>query len=114
MGRLKLWDNKRENLENKSKQEVIMEESSKECTGPRGAVLPDMMMMRLHPTFLKKSNILLRKSFHYPPPKNLPWTASRKERIVNLLIGDPDAELREVVVAPSTNHKSNQKAIRPT
>ncbi|GFW95993.1 hypothetical protein TNCV_4174201 [Trichonephila clavipes] len=35
MGRLSgIWDYKRENLENKSKQEVIMEESSKEGTGP--------------------------------------------------------------------------------
>ncbi|GFY13072.1 hypothetical protein TNCV_666341 [Trichonephila clavipes] len=55
MGRLsgiRLWDYKRENLENKSKQEVFMEESSKEGTSPRGAVLPDMMMRMncRHPT----------------------------------------------------------------
>ncbi|GFS99436.1 hypothetical protein TNCV_35811 [Trichonephila clavipes] len=30
-----LWDYKRENLENKNKQEVIMEEILKERTGPR-------------------------------------------------------------------------------
>ncbi|GFX04113.1 hypothetical protein TNCV_3972621 [Trichonephila clavipes] len=40
-----LGDYKQENLENKSKQDVIMEESSKEGTGPRGAVSPDIMMM---------------------------------------------------------------------
>ncbi|GFS60461.1 hypothetical protein TNCV_947081 [Trichonephila clavipes] len=34
----RLWDYKRANLENKSKQEVIMEEFSKEGAGPRGAV----------------------------------------------------------------------------
>ncbi|GFV06710.1 hypothetical protein TNCV_1611231 [Trichonephila clavipes] len=33
-----LWDYKQENLENKSKKRVIMEESSNEGTGPRGAV----------------------------------------------------------------------------
>ncbi|GFX78098.1 hypothetical protein TNCV_972521 [Trichonephila clavipes] len=42
---IRLWDNKRENLENKTEQEVTMEESSKEGSGPRGAVLPDMMIM---------------------------------------------------------------------
>ncbi|GFT14385.1 hypothetical protein TNCV_4003761 [Trichonephila clavipes] len=45
MGRLsgiKIWDYKRENLENKGKQEVNVEESSK-GTGLRGPVLPDMM-----------------------------------------------------------------------
>ncbi|GFX78597.1 transposable element Tcb1 transposase [Trichonephila clavipes] len=36
LSRIRLWDYKRENLDNKSKQEVIMEESSKEGTGPRG------------------------------------------------------------------------------
>ncbi|GFW51934.1 hypothetical protein TNCV_1188651 [Trichonephila clavipes] len=53
MGRLsgiRLWEYNRENLENKSKQEVIMEESSKEGTEPRGAVLPDMMPMNNHRT----------------------------------------------------------------
>ncbi|GFW48398.1 hypothetical protein TNCV_1109611 [Trichonephila clavipes] len=35
----------RKNLENKSKQEVIMEESSKGDTSPRGTVLSHMMMM---------------------------------------------------------------------
>ncbi|GFW51944.1 uncharacterized protein TNCV_1188751 [Trichonephila clavipes] len=48
MGRLsgnRLWDYNRKNLENKSKQGVIMEESSKQGTEPREAVLPDMMMM---------------------------------------------------------------------
>ncbi|GFW91483.1 hypothetical protein TNCV_3376471 [Trichonephila clavipes] len=42
---IKLWDYERDNLENKSKQEVIVEESSKEGSVPRGAVLPDKMMI---------------------------------------------------------------------
>ncbi|GFX97003.1 putative DD41D transposase [Trichonephila clavipes] len=46
LSRNRLRDYKRENLENKGKQEVIIEESSKEGTGLRGAVLPDMMVMR--------------------------------------------------------------------
>ncbi|GFW05758.1 hypothetical protein TNCV_4627671 [Trichonephila clavipes] len=52
MGRhrgIRLWDDKREILENKSEQEVIMEESSKEGTGQRGDVLPNMMMMMTVP-----------------------------------------------------------------
>ncbi|GFX54098.1 hypothetical protein TNCV_2337341 [Trichonephila clavipes] len=44
---IKLWDYKRENFENKNKQEVIMEESSKEGTGPRRDVLLGLMMMRI-------------------------------------------------------------------
>ncbi|GFW46017.1 hypothetical protein TNCV_3276351 [Trichonephila clavipes] len=46
MGRLRgirLWDYKRENLEDKSRQEIIVEESAKEGTDPRRIVLPDMM-----------------------------------------------------------------------
>ncbi|GFU70003.1 hypothetical protein TNCV_2984301 [Trichonephila clavipes] len=44
LSEIRLRDYKRENLENKGKHEIIMEESSTEGTGPRGAVLPDMMM----------------------------------------------------------------------
>ncbi|GFW42878.1 hypothetical protein TNCV_734111 [Trichonephila clavipes] len=39
---IRLWDYKQENLENKSEQEVNMEESSKDS---RGDVLPDIMRM---------------------------------------------------------------------
>ncbi|GFV00226.1 hypothetical protein TNCV_3322771 [Trichonephila clavipes] len=50
MGRLsgiRFWDYKRETFENKSKQEVIMEEYSKESTGPPRAILPDMIIIIL-------------------------------------------------------------------
>ncbi|GFU70375.1 hypothetical protein TNCV_2916381 [Trichonephila clavipes] len=40
---IRLWEYKRENSKNKSKQEIIMEEPSKEGPSPRGAVLPDMI-----------------------------------------------------------------------
>ncbi|GFU33952.1 transposable element Tc1 transposase [Trichonephila clavipes] len=40
---IRLRNYKREILENKSKLEVIMEESSKEGTGPGGVVLPDII-----------------------------------------------------------------------
>ncbi|GFX65064.1 hypothetical protein TNCV_452021 [Trichonephila clavipes] len=43
---IRIWDYKKENLENKNKQELIMEESSKKGTGPRRAVLPDTMRRR--------------------------------------------------------------------
>ncbi|GFV32147.1 uncharacterized protein TNCV_1674361 [Trichonephila clavipes] len=40
-GQTQWRDYKRENMENKSKQEVNMGKSSKEDTGPQGAVLPE-------------------------------------------------------------------------
>ncbi|GFU32963.1 hypothetical protein TNCV_4155511 [Trichonephila clavipes] len=42
---IRLWDYKRESSENGNEQEVTPEESSKEGTSPRGAVLPDMMII---------------------------------------------------------------------
>ncbi|GFY09671.1 hypothetical protein TNCV_381651 [Trichonephila clavipes] len=53
---IRLWDYKPENLESKSKQEVIMEGSSKKGNGPRGAILPDMMIV-YHYTLLTFQHI---------------------------------------------------------
>ncbi|GFT40259.1 hypothetical protein TNCV_627601 [Trichonephila clavipes] len=54
MGRLsgiRFWNYKRENVENKSKQE----ESSKEGTGLREVVLPDIMMMMMSITLQQQN-----------------------------------------------------------
>ncbi|GFX34380.1 HTH_Tnp_Tc3_2 domain-containing protein [Trichonephila clavipes] len=45
LSEVRLWDYKSENLENEIEQEVIMEKSSTEGTGSRGAILRDMRMM---------------------------------------------------------------------
>ncbi|GFY05610.1 hypothetical protein TNCV_4402771 [Trichonephila clavipes] len=41
---IRIWDYKKEYLENESVQEIYMEEFSKEGTSPQRTVLPDMMI----------------------------------------------------------------------
>ncbi|GFX68587.1 hypothetical protein TNCV_1800001 [Trichonephila clavipes] len=48
---IRLWDYKRENLEYEGRQDASEEKSSKEATGPRGSILPDMTMIKQHEGF---------------------------------------------------------------